>query len=82
MIVTVCVRFAFGGGGTITAPADIVAVPRFDAGAEKLAEAFWPGPLTLVLPKTENCVVADLATAGLDTVAVRVPAHPAPPARV
>jgi L-threonylcarbamoyladenylate synthase len=51
-------------------------IARFDAAAEKLAEAFWPGPLTLVLPKTENCVVADLATAGLDTVAVRVPAHP------
>jgi L-threonylcarbamoyladenylate synthase len=51
-------------------------IARFDAAAERLAEAFWPGPLTLVLPKTENCVVADLATAGLDTVAVRVPAHP------
>jgi L-threonylcarbamoyladenylate synthase len=41
-----------------------------------LAEAFWPGPLTLVLPKTPNCAVADLATAGLDTVAIRIPAHP------
>jgi L-threonylcarbamoyladenylate synthase len=51
-------------------------IARFDAAAEELAQAFWPGPLTLVLPKTENCVVADLATAGLDTVAVRVPAHP------
>lgn len=51
-------------------------IARFDADAEKLAEAFWPGPLTLVLPKTESCSVADLATAGLDTVAVRVPAHP------
>src|ERR1700741_5379818 len=51
-------------------------IARFDAAALQLAEAFWPGPLTLVLPKTEHCVVADLATAGLDTVAVRVPAHP------
>ena len=50
-------------------------IARFDAAALKLAESFWPGPLTLVLPKTEDCVVADLATAGLDTVAVRVPAH-------
>lgn len=50
-------------------------IARFDAAAEKLAQAFWPGPLTLVLPKVDNCVVADLATAGLDTVAVRVPAH-------
>ncbi len=41
-----------------------------------LARAFWPGPLTLVLARREGCPVADLATAGLDTVAVRVPAHP------
>ena len=46
------------------------------AGALALAEAFWPGPLTLVLPKTADCAVADLATAGLDTVAIRIPAHP------
>jgi L-threonylcarbamoyladenylate synthase len=49
---------------------------RFDAAAEKLAAAFWPGPLTLVLPKLADCPVADLALAGLDSVAVRVPAHP------
>ncbi|WP_315834486.1 L-threonylcarbamoyladenylate synthase [Bradyrhizobium prioriisuperbiae] len=52
------------------------AIARFDAQSLKLAQAFWPGPLTLVLPKAEGCPVADLATAGLDTVAVRVPAHP------
>jgi L-threonylcarbamoyladenylate synthase len=46
-----------------------------EAGAT-LAQAFWPGPLTLVLAKREDCPVADLATAGLDTVAVRVPSHP------
>ena len=51
-------------------------IGRFDAAALRLAEAFWPGPLTLVVPKTENCPVADLATAGLDTVAIRIPAHP------
>ena len=45
----------------------------------RLAEAFWPGPLTLVVPKTDNCPVADLATAGLDTVAIRIPAHPVAP---
>lgn len=50
-------------------------IARFNATARKLAEAFWPGPLTLVLPKTADCAVADLATAGLDTVAVRMPAH-------
>src|SRR4051812_32352864 len=51
-------------------------IGRFDATATLLAEAFWPGPLTLVLPKTPDCGVADLATAGLDTIAIRVPAHP------
>jgi L-threonylcarbamoyladenylate synthase len=58
---------------------DLVAarkIARFDALAMRLAEAFWPGPLTLVLPKSEGCPVADLATAGLDTVAIRIPAHP------
>jgi L-threonylcarbamoyladenylate synthase len=42
--------------------------------AQKLAEEFWPGPLTLVLPKTNQ--VPDLVTAGLPTVGVRMPAHP------
>jgi L-threonylcarbamoyladenylate synthase len=51
-------------------------IARFDATAILLAQAFWPGPLTLVLPRTDGCAVADLATAGLDTIAVRVPAHP------
>ena len=51
-------------------------IARFDAPAMALAEAFWPGPLTLVLPRTEACAVADLATAGLETIAIRVPAHP------
>src|SRR5674476_388997 len=48
----------------------------FDDAATRLAAAFWPGPLTLVLPKRPDCGVADLALAGLDSVAVRVPAHP------
>jgi L-threonylcarbamoyladenylate synthase len=52
-----------------------MAIARFDERAIKLAEAFWPGPLTLVLPKTRDCAVADLATAGLETIAIRVPAH-------
>ncbi|MCK9905342.1 L-threonylcarbamoyladenylate synthase, partial [Frankia sp. Cpl3] len=42
--------------------------------AKALIDAFWPGPLTLILPKTGN--VADLVTAGLDTVGVRMPDHP------
>jgi L-threonylcarbamoyladenylate synthase len=49
---------------------------RFDQAAERLAAAFWPGPLTLVLPKRADCPVAELATAGIETIAVRVPSHP------
>ena len=49
---------------------------RFDPAAERLAGAFWPGPLTLVLPKLRDFPVSELATAGLDTIAVRMPDHP------
>ena len=59
--------------------ADIAAARRvgiFNPAAEKLAARFWPGPLTLVLAKRPDCGLADLALAGLDSVAVRVPAHP------
>ncbi len=52
--------------------ADVVATPL----AERLAQAFWPGPLTLVLARRATSVVADLVSAGLSTLAVRVPAHP------
>jgi len=48
---------------------------RFSDDAKLLAGVFWPGPLTLVLPKAEACPVSDLATAGLDSIAVRVPDH-------
>jgi L-threonylcarbamoyladenylate synthase len=51
-------------------------IARFDARAEALAERFWPGPLTLVLPVADEAAVCDLARAGLDSVAVRAPAHP------
>lgn len=47
---------------------------HFDERALKLAKAFWPGPLTLVVPKAETSTISDLATAGLKTVALRVPA--------
>jgi L-threonylcarbamoyladenylate synthase len=47
----------------------------FGDAERKLAEAFWPGPLTLVVPRTHDCPVARIATAGLDTIAIRVPAH-------
>ena len=59
--------------GSAAAAADLV---LFDARAERLAEAFWPGPLSLVLPRRDGCPVSLLASAGLDTVAVRVPGHP------
>lgn len=49
----------------------------FDARARRLAEAYWPGPLTLVLPRRPEGGLVDRATAGLATLAVRVPAHPA-----
>ena len=44
--------------------------------ARRLAEAFWPGPLTLVLKRRSTCAIADLVSAGLDTIALRAPAHP------
>ena len=44
--------------------------------AQSLAARFWPGPLTLVLPRTEASPIALLTTAGLDTVAIRAPSHP------
>lgn len=59
--------------------ADLAAARRlaaFNPDAEQLARAFWPGPLTLVLPKAAGCPVSLLATVGLDTIAVRVPDHP------
>ena len=52
------------------------AIGQLGPDAIALALAFWPGPLTLVVPRTPQCNVAELATAGLDTVALRVPAHP------
>ncbi len=48
---------------------------RFDATAKKLAAAFWPGALTLVVPRQRNCSLSLLVSAGLDTVALRAPDH-------
>lgn len=48
----------------------------FDERARLLAQAFWPGPLTLVLSRKPGCGISLLASAGLDSLAVRVPAHP------
>jgi L-threonylcarbamoyladenylate synthase len=48
---------------------------ELSAKAQVVARAFWPGPLTLVLPRRRDCRISLLATAGLDSVAIRVPAH-------
>lgn len=55
---------------------DAEALGEFSQVARRLAEAFWPGPLTLVVKRKPNCPIADLASAGLDTLALRVPNHP------
>jgi L-threonylcarbamoyladenylate synthase len=52
------------------------ALAQLDTRERALADAFWPGALTLVLRQRPGCTIADLTTAGLDTVAVRVPGHP------
>ena len=49
---------------------------QFNASAQKLIAAFWPGALTIVAPVSAGCRVSLLARAGLDTLALRVPAHP------
>jgi L-threonylcarbamoyladenylate synthase len=51
------------------------AIALFDDEATLLARRYWPGPLTLVLPRRTDAAIASLATAGLDTIALRVPAH-------
>lgn len=52
------------------------ALGDFDTRARAVAEAFWPGPMTLVVRRLANCPISLLASAGLDTIAIRVPAHP------
>jgi L-threonylcarbamoyladenylate synthase len=52
------------------------ALAHLDARARRLAVAFWPGPLTIVAPFRQGAPVSDLARAGLDTIALRAPAHP------
>lgn len=48
----------------------------FNPQAEKLAAAFWPGPLTLVVPRQPDCPIDPLVSAGLESIALRCPAHP------
>src|SRR3954447_24383114 len=56
--------------------AEAEALAIFDDRARRLVAGFWPGPLTLVLPRRSGGAVSLLASAGLDTVAMRAPAHP------
>lgn len=60
----------------VDSTANAEAVAELSPIARRLAVAFWPGPLTMVLPKAPGAPIASLVTAGLSTVAVRVPAHP------
>lgn len=53
----------------------VEAIAEFPPLAEILADKFWPGPLTMVLAKRDDAVLSDLVTAGLDTVAIRMPKH-------
>ncbi len=52
------------------------ALAYFDKRADLVAKAFWPGPISLVLPRRDNCDLSLLVSAGLDTVAIRVPSDP------
>ena len=56
--------------------AEAEAIAEFDDRARRATARLWPGPLTLVLPRRRGCAVSLLACAGLNTVAVRAPAHP------
>lgn len=49
---------------------------HFTDGARRIAQAFWPGPVTLVLKRRPDCPLSHLVSAGLDTVALRMPDHP------
>ena len=56
---------------------DATVIAELPPAAHRLAKAFWPGPLTMVLPSRAGSPIAALVTAGLPTIAVRMPAHPA-----
>ena len=60
----------------VLGPDEAKRLVRWSDAADRLAARFWPGPLSLVLPRAKDSPIALLATAGLDTVAVRAPAHP------
>lgn len=55
---------------------EAAALGEFNAEASELGQLFWPGPLTLVVPRRQGCPVSLLASAGLGSLAIRVPKHP------
>ncbi len=59
----------------VASTAEAGRIAEFDATAERLASAFWPGPLTLVLPLRAQSGISPLISAGLPSVAIRVPEH-------
>ena len=59
----------------VGAPEEAFELGVFNAHARRLAECFWPGPLTLVVPRSADCPVSELASAGLQTLALRCPDH-------
>jgi L-threonylcarbamoyladenylate synthase len=59
----------------VARPEDALALAVFSTAAKEVTAAFWPGPLTIILPRSENCPVSELASAGLPTIALRCPAH-------
>ena len=61
----------------VGSPTEAARHAEFPPAAAALARRFWPGALTLVLPRRSNCALSLLVSAGLDSVALRVPAHPA-----
>ena len=52
-----------------------LALGHFNTDARKLAQAFWPGPLTVVVERAADCPVSELVSAGLNSIAIRVPGH-------
>jgi L-threonylcarbamoyladenylate synthase len=60
----------------VVALADAERLGVFNEPARKLAHAFWPGPLTIIMPRKPDCPVSLLASAGLPTIALRIPRHP------
>ncbi|MBM10151.1 MAG: threonylcarbamoyl-AMP synthase [Magnetovibrio sp.] len=60
----------------VSSISDAKKIVQFNERAEELAASFWPGALTMVLPRLNDCGISLLVSAGLDSIAIRVPTHP------